>query len=292
MDPFHEGERLAQERAGQRRAALENGALIASTLLPAAARFLAGLRLAALATVEDGWLRASVLAGEPGFLAAAPALDAVVIDLARLASDPDGALRSGASGRIGLLAIDLGTRKRYRVNGRLEPAGADALRIVVHEAYPNCPQYVQRRRLVSVGPRAAVRPAVRGGRLGAEQAALVHRADTAFVASSHPARGLDASHRGGAPGFIEVVAPDRLRVPDYAGNGLFNTLGNFLVDPRAGLAVLDFAAGRVLEVSGRATVSWEPARAWELAIERFAEHDLPLELRWGPPEAWPSDPRG
>lgn len=291
MDRFHEGERLAQERAGQRDVARQNGAMIASTLLPAAARFLAGLRLAALATVEDGRLRASVLAGEPGFLAASPALDAVSIDLGRLAPASADVLRSSQGARVGLLAIDLATRKRYRVNGRLEAASGAALRLAVDEAYPNCPQYIQRRRLVSSAPRSAARPVVLGERLGEDQAVLVRRADTAFVASAHPSRGLDASHRGGVPGFIEVVAPDRLRIPDHAGNGLFNTLGNFLVDPRAGLAVVDFEEGRVLEVSGRATVTFEPARSWELGVERFAERDLPLDLRWSAPEPWPGNPK-
>ncbi|MBI3726095.1 pyridoxamine 5'-phosphate oxidase family protein [bacterium] len=284
MDPFHEGEKLAQERAGQQALARRNGRMIAETVPRGAIRFVASVRLAAVATAGGDSLRASVVQGEPGFLSASER--AVEIDLARTAADPDGALGAGLEGDVGLLAIDLGTRARYRVNGRLVAAeGPGKLLLRVREAFPNCPQYIRGRQVLPASPRTERREPVRGASLGPEQVALVRRADTGFVASRHPERGLDASHRGGHPGFVEVVAPDRLRVPDYAGNGLFNTLGNLLVDSRAGLALLDFEAGRVLEVSGRASVRWGPERSWELAIERFLERDLPLALRWSEPEA-------
>ena len=62
---------------------------------------------------------------------------------------------------------------------------------------------------------------------------------------------------------------------------MFNTLGNLLVDPRAGLAVLDFESGRVLQATGRALVRFEPERAWDLSVERWVERDLPLEMTFG-----------
>ena len=94
-----------------------------------------------------------------------------------------------------------------------------------------------------------------------ERRALIERADTAFVGSLHPARGVDASHRGGAPGFIQVVDATTLRVPDYPGNSMFMTLGNFEVDSRASLAVLDFERGRVVSFSGSARLHFEVERS-------------------------------
>jgi predicted pyridoxine 5'-phosphate oxidase superfamily flavin-nucleotide-binding protein len=111
---------------------------------------------------------------------------------------------------------------------------------------------------------AAAGPAVSAS-LDADQARFVAAADTAFVATMHPVAGADASHRGGEPGFVRVVAPDRLEIPDYDGNRMFNTLGNLAVDPRIGLVFpgLDEGpdAGRVLQLSGTATIDFDPARA-------------------------------
>ncbi len=86
------------------------------------------------------------------------------------------------------------------------------------------------------GAAAAPGQAVFGqGPLLPEQAILVQQASTFFVASYHEAEpddsaavraGCDVSHRGGAPGFVQIDAPgDRLRWGDFAGNNFFQTLG-------------------------------------------------------------------
>jgi len=62
---------------------------------------------------------------------------------------------------------------------------------------------------------------------------------------------MDASHRGGEPGFVQVLDDNHLLWPDYAGNNHFNTLGNLLVDSRVGLLFVDFAGGHLLQLSGR-----------------------------------------
>ncbi len=70
---------------------------------------------------------------------------------------------------------------------------------------------------------------------------------------------MDASHRGGDPGFVEVHGPTTLSIPDYAGNNHFNTLGNLHLDPRAGLLVPDFECGAALQLTGRAHIDWNPS---------------------------------
>jgi predicted pyridoxine 5'-phosphate oxidase superfamily flavin-nucleotide-binding protein len=90
------------------------------------------------------------------------------------------------------------------------------------------------------------------------QQAMIAAADTFFIASFHPEGGADASHRGGAPGFVRVLDESTLAFGDYPGNNMFNTLGNLTAQPRAGLLFLDFAEGAVLQLTGRARLDREP----------------------------------
>jgi hypothetical protein len=105
--------------------------------------------------------------------------------------------------------------------------------------------------------------------------AMIRRADTFFIASvsaraAHTHQGadidavdgVDVSHRGGQPGFIGVDAAgdhaldeDTLWVPDFQGNFYFNTLGNLVEHPRAGLVFVDGAD--VVQVSVDVEIMWE-----------------------------------
>ena len=96
-----------------------------------------------------------------------------------------------------------------------------------------------------------------GAGLDAEAEALIRGADTFFIASGNPDGSLDASHRGGEPGFVSILEDGTLEVPDYPGNHMYNTLGNLEVNPRAGLVFLDFTSGRTLQLTGTAEVVWE-----------------------------------
>src|SRR5262249_50188119 len=144
-------------------------------------------------------------------------------------TDPP-ALRAGAP--IGLLAIELETARRLRINGRIARVSGGRIEIAVRESYGNCPKYIQRRCVVALDGVGA--PAIEGRGLDGPRRELIERANTAFVASRHPSHGADVSHRGGNPGFLRVLDAATIRVPDYRGNGLFNTLGNLVVEPRAG----------------------------------------------------------
>ena len=56
---------------------------------------------------------------------------------------------------------------------------------------------------------------------------------------------------------IDEVLDDRtLRIPDYSGNSMFNTLGNLRVNARAGIIVPDFERGRTLQLTGTAETLW------------------------------------
>jgi predicted pyridoxine 5'-phosphate oxidase superfamily flavin-nucleotide-binding protein len=93
-----------------------------------------------------------------------------------------------------------------------------------------------------------------------------------FIASAHPHGGADVSHRGGNPGFVHVVDARTLLMPDYAGNTMFQTLGNLQVNPQAGLLLIDFASGATLQMAGTTRIVWDGQRVTEFAgAERLVE---------------------
>ena len=193
---------------------------------------------------ERGWPMASVLTGGKGFVAIARSADAPH----RRASDGGRSGRTGlraAGPEIGLIGLDFTTRRRNRANGRLVAVN-DGLTVRIAQSFGNCAQYIQTR---DAAPRALAPPRVEElAGLERQRARLIAASDTFFVASrSRPemgaAGGLDMSHRGGRPGFVGVLG-DTLAIPDFRGNRFYNTLGNLLGDPRAGLIFIDFADGR------------------------------------------------
>ena len=293
MDPFHEGEHRAQQLAGESEMAARLGAMIHDRIAEPARAFLAQRPMVIVASeADDGSLWASPLFGEAGLVRSSDGRE-VVFDLgrvARTAGDPFWSqVRVDAD--VGILAIDPSARRRLRVNVRITSVGDAEIRAQVREAYPNCPKYIQRRRHrpAPIDPGRDAR--VFAGRgLDAERRALVERADTFFVASAHSGRGADASHRGGPPGFVEVVGDATLRVPDYPGNGMFNTLGNMLAQARAGATFVDFDRGRLLSLTGTARVLFDrddprgetagTRRFWELEVERWVDAPAPVSWRW------------
>ena len=100
-----------------------------------------------------------------------------------------------------------------------------------------------------------VAPGRRSTELAPEQVAQITAADTFVLGTRHPERGVDTSHRGGAPGFVRY-ADGALWWPDYPGNNLFTSIGNLLVDPATSLLFLDAARGTTVQLSGRSTVEW------------------------------------
>jgi uncharacterized protein len=253
---FHSGELAVQRRAGAQAQAARLAPMVSrGELLSGLAAFLYDTTFAAL-TARDrtGRLWTSPLLGPPGLLHAASSTT-LRIDTTLPAADPLHGLPDGQP--VGLIAIDFTTRRRVRINGILASAGASGLAVDVEQAYGNCPQYIQQRRL-HVDPRRADAnrsPPFRGEVLRPEDIRLVQAADTFFLGTTHPDSGNDASHRGGPAGFVRV-APDHLWWPDYPGNNMFNSFGNLSVDPTAALLFVDFRRSATLQLSGTAAVRW------------------------------------
>jgi len=268
--PWHVGERRAQALAGGDDA--PGGAGIRSFMPEQHRLFFAQLPFVVVGTVDEaGAPMASVLTGRAGFVASP---DPRTLTIAATGDDPAGR-RLVAGAPIGLLGIELPTRRRNRANGRVAVAGPDGLTVEVAQSFGNCPQYIRPRHL-TVDRRAQPEIEEFAG-LDALARGQVAVADTFFVATSSgpgvEGGGVDVSHRGGPAGFVHVDG-DVLTIPDYRGNRYFNTLGNLILEPRVALLFLDFARGELLQLQGRAEVAWDEAdlpgaeRTWRFTVER------------------------
>ena len=103
---------------------------------------------------------------------------------------------------------------------------------------------------------------------------IVARADTFFIGSADPEGNADASHRGGNPGFLQVVDPRTLAFSDLPGNRQFISVGNLAQDDRVALILVDYAHRRRLKLLGRLAVQESPTagrtqREMTIHVEAF-----------------------
>jgi len=61
-----------------------------------------------------------------------------------------------------------------------------------------------------------------------------------FFLATSSGENTDCSFKGGAPGFVRIVAPDRLIFPDYDGNRMYKSLGNIIDNPNIGMLFVRF----------------------------------------------------
>ncbi|RJF77207.1 hypothetical protein D3877_25605 [Azospirillum cavernae] len=280
IDPFHAGEREAQARAGFR----VPSAPIRDALTAQHRDFYPLLPALLVATPDAaGAPSAGMLTGTPGFVSSP---DPRLLRVRPNHAAWDVELRPGAP--IGILGIDLTTRRRNRASGLAVAVAGHGFDLAIEQSFGNCPQYIQGR-LVETddATTATARTALSG--LDDDARRMIAGADTVFVASSSeagPDGAPDVSHRGGPTGFVRIES-DRLRIPDYSGNRYFNTLGNFLLNPQAGLLFLDFTTGDALHLTGTVSVDWEAPgdlpgaqRSWTLRVERGWRQPAAIPLRW------------
>lgn len=218
-----------------------------------------------------------------------------VVDILYGSNQEGEVVREQGDGRmIGGLAIDLTTRKRVKIFGRLV-AGAVApvqehdedddekkdksvrvneiaahqVQLVcrIDQSLGNCPKYLNSK---------DIRPEKVASSLLSQSADLIpgavdliKKSDLFFVSSSHSRHDMDTNHRGGPPGFVRTFKTPsgqwQLYWPEYSGNRLYQTLGNLQETPLAGLVFPDFQTGDVLYLTGHT----------EILIGKDAAHVLP-----------------
>ena len=237
----------------------------------------------------DPWT--TIIARHPGFV---HAIDDRHLALEARPDRSDPAARGMKQGdAIALLGIELPTRRRNRVNGRIESTSPERFTIGVEQAFGNCPQYIQQRSPAFARDpdvQTAV-PVVASERLDSDMRHIISTCDTLFVTTyvdrERSYRQVDISHRGGKPGFVRLDDDNVLTIPDFRGNKFFATLGNMLVNPRVGLLFVDFMTGDTLQLTGWGEVILDPEEAkhlpgaerlWRFATTRaiFRHDALPL----------------
>ncbi|AGN70638.1 pyridoxamine 5'-phosphate oxidase family protein [Paenibacillus caseinilyticus] len=256
MSVYHAGELAVQQLAGEQVIAERNGAGIKSAVMKGAAAFLRTQSLIVCSTMaSDGKVWCSFMIGEPGFIIVNTETE-LTITAQPTASDPIFRhLRVHPD--IGLLAIDFSRRIRMRINGKGVWDGK-SLAVTTEQVYGNCPKYIQKRELQpDYGYDRKERTSQYSQVLSAGQQEWIRTADTFFIGSASSKGRMDASHRGGHPGFIKVEDDHTLIFPDYFGNSMYNTLGNLYSNPSAGLLFIDFDGGHSMLLSGRSEIIWD-----------------------------------
>ena len=290
--PYHEGEWEVQKRVGVEKIAESTGRVISDRIPNGALKFVDKQPMVIVSSQDDEkniWT--SMLVGKPDFLTAVDEQN-IKIELTAIVSSKLDPFWENIRKcpKIGMLFIELATRRRLRVNGTVSIFDKH-LNISVEQAYPNCPKYIQRREIEvdgTDGNRSDSK--MKGTSLTNNLNAWIEHSDTFFVGSSDGKDNLDASHRGGNPGFIQIVNDTTLKIPDYPGNSMFNTLGNFMSNPKAGLLFVDFKEGKTLQLAGKAEIIWEEKnveeitggtrRLWKFLISEWIQVDSLKGVNW------------
>lgn len=298
--PFHIGEQAFQAHVGVREQMERFGRQVIRNTMPEQHQnFYQQLPFVLVGhadQVGNPW--ASILFNQPGFIQA-PSESSLKIEARPVAGEP---LRDHwqEGTALGLLGIELPTRRRNRLSATIAQADSSGVHLKVNQTFGNCPQYIQSRQLEWLNEEAQLKSEVAMiERLDTDAQNWIRNADTFFVASyvekekGLRSEGADVSHRGGRPGFVRVDDEHTLTIPDYLGNNHFNTLGNLLSNPRAGLLFVDFERGHLLMLTGRAEILWDSEdaqyfegaqRLWRFHLTQGRVIKNALPFRWSPAE--------
>lgn len=290
---WHEGERYLQEKAGMAERMAAVGQRVVRDFMPDQHReFYAQLPFIVLGSVDpagDAW--ATFIEGRPGFMTSP---SPTVLDIVAHPAAGDPAAAGMADGDpIGLLGIEMHTRRRNRMNGFVSTTAA-GLSVAVDQSFGNCPRYIQLRDISF-----SREPDTEAGSVAESLASLdnasretIRQADTFFVASYADREGrrqVDVSHRGGKAGFVRVDEDGTLTIPDFDGNLFFATLGNIHLNGKAGLLFVDFETGDMLQLTGDAALVLDSPeiaafqgaeRLWTFKARRIVRRRAALALRW------------
>jgi len=258
---FHEGEIAMQTRVGMAEKIGEIGKIAIKDFMIQQHRdffsIIPMIFIGAADKQHDVW--ASVLFGEPGFIHS-PDDSQLLINQQLQALDPlAGQLSLGDD--IGLMGIELETRRRNRVNMTLIENTEQQLAFKVKQSFGSCPKYIQRRERIKV-EHSEPPASIEFDAFNAELKTFFSRAESFFIASQYldgdkeSNNGVDVSHRGGMPGFIKFNDAGDMLIADFAGNNLYNTLGNIIKDPKVGLLFIDYENSHLVTLTGEAQVIW------------------------------------
>ncbi|MGY2263308.1 2Fe-2S iron-sulfur cluster-binding protein [Pseudomonas sp. SDO55104_S430] len=289
--PWHEGELTLQRSVGAVEMMVGVGQRqMSRAWMPDQHReFYAQLPFVILGAVDpQGDVWATIRTGQPGFMHS-PEPEILHIKLEPQLNDPaQQGMKAGDA--IGMLGMELHTRRRNRMNGNVQRELEDGIEIAVTQAYGNCPRYINLRQYAFVEETLDIARELSATDEIVRQ--MTTTADSFYVATYVERDGqnqVDASHRGGKSGFVRMEEDGALTIPDFSGNLFFNTLGNILLNPRAGLVFMDFKSGDLLQMTGTAEVLLDDPqiaafqgaeRLWRFKPQRIVYRQAALALRW------------
>lgn len=216
---------------------------------------------------------ALLLAGRPGFVEMPDRYTCLIPIDRRYEASPlvqglHAVLARGALPRLALCFMQHVTRQRICVQGEVEILPAYVpdtlwLRLQVKLAFFHCPKYIRTR--VSglhslVDNRSLVSIEQEYDRLSIGVRAFLAQQILCYLCTVDRDGQYAVNHRGGAAGFLVTLEPDRLTpggvvlLPDYAGNGAFEAIGNILETGKAALMVPGYAEQIALCIAGGAAV--------------------------------------
>ena len=200
---------------------------------------------------SQGNLWSSLIVGERGFINA-PSIHEITFDLSKIKSNKNDIFFKNieTNSIAGLLFHEAQRRARYRAWGNVTMKG-NLLSFNINMGYPSCPKHIQQE-IIEL-PKDLKKIEVKtesGTALNLAEKEWISNAHTFFIATQTKKGDIESSHRGGSPGFIEILENGHLRVPDYLGNSMFSTLGNIYENPKAALLFIDYKKGKTLQLSG------------------------------------------
>ncbi|OKH11408.1 pyridoxamine 5'-phosphate oxidase family protein [[Limnothrix rosea] IAM M-220] len=265
ISPFHDGEMAVQELAGVRTKAEKIGRRFIRDFMPAEHQeFYGQLPFIFVGSLDEkSRLWASILTSKQAFIfspddktlnfQATPLLGDRLADNLKLDAN------------LGFLGIELHTRRRNRVNGKVTAIAPDNFTVNVTQSFGNCPQFIHKRNLVWLPERFenSASQAQTFDHFTEEITEIIRQADSFYLATSFNDKyeqgneGVDMSHRGGKPGFVKIEGDRSFIFPNFAGNNFYNSLGNLHLNNRIGVLFIDFKTGNLVSLTGTAEILWE-----------------------------------
>jgi len=283
--PFHKGERAIQSQLGVRDRMENFGNRVIRDYLPEQHRdFYTKLSYIIVGHADNnGHPWASILFKKNGLIQSSDEQH-LTINSKPLIGDPlsntlINQSQTGGHINFGLLGIELESRRRNRLSAYVTSYSDNNIQLKIKQTFGNCPKYIQAREM-TYNERTQPSIVKNFSNLDNQTSQLITKSDTFFIASYLKSKsndinkGADVSHRGGKPGFV-TVHKNTLTIPDYQGNNHFNTLGNILENPVAGLTFIDFDSGDIIMLTGKAQIIWDSK---ELADYNGAQRLLKFTL--------------
>ena len=259
QDYYQEGQFALQRITGEEEIAQDRLAMVQPSIHERSIPFIEKQIFAFLGSEDaNGSLWLSLLIGEKGFISV-PSLQEVKLDLDKVVTNREDIVFTNIKTKptVGLLFHQAAKRARYKAWG-IASEKDNQLSFDIKMGYKSCPKHIQKERIALPEESKALVPSfTKGNDLGSSEKDWIIKSHTFFVTTQSKKGAVESAHRGGNPGFIEIMDDGRLRIPDYFGNSIYSTLGNIYNNPKAALLFIDYDNGETLQLSGSAVIQFD-----------------------------------